>query len=97
MTMNAGTSLRADAVTPALPASASVEGVGWWTAERFALSCMAALVPAEARSARPRQRHHTAERSVPTVAAAAPLPPHLPDWYCHRFGVPRVDHARARL
>src|SRR5262245_10084036 len=88
MTMNAGTPLRADALTPALPESDSGERVGWWTAVRLALSRMTALVPAEAGCFRPRHRHLMAQRPVHPVAAAAPLPPHLPDWYCHRFGRP---------
>jgi hypothetical protein len=53
--MNAGTSLRADARTPARPASASRGEVGWGTAKRLALvpvmlnhfsGVMAGLVPA---------------------------------------------------
>src|SRR5258707_110201 len=72
ITINAGTSLRADALTPTLPGSASPGGVGWGTAKRLALSRMTA--PAEAGCFRPRQRHHMAELPAPLVAAAAPLP-----------------------
>src|SRR5262245_55263686 len=84
ITMNAGTSLRADALTPTRPASAGGETVGWGSSKRLALSRMTALAPAEARCFRPRQRHFVAGLQVFPVAAAAPLPPHLPDWYCHR-------------
>src|SRR5262245_52834203 len=84
ITMKAGTSLRADAFTPTRPASASEKRVGWGTAKRLALSRMTALAPAEAACFRPRHRHHAAELQALPVAAAAPLPPHLPDWYCHR-------------
>src|SRR5258706_5726210 len=81
ITINAGTSLRADALTPTLPGSASPGGGGWGTAKRLALSRMTA--PAEAGRFRPLQRHHMAELPAPLVAAAVPLPPPLLDWYCH--------------
>src|SRR5713101_6083090 len=83
MTMNAGTALRADARAPTLPSPASGGGVGWGTAGRLALSSMTAMVPAEVGCFRLRQLHHAGELRVHPVGAAAPLPPHLPDWYCH--------------
>jgi hypothetical protein len=116
MTMNAGTSLRADALTPTLPSAASEGAVGWATAKRLALvpvmlNHVSAVVTvpgldremvpaidvllAEARKTdvdasgsgvflRGHDGGEVAELPIGPAAAVAPLPPHLPDWYCHR-------------
>src|SRR5262245_46743461 len=74
MTMNAGTSLRAEADSHRFAFSG-----------RLALSSMMALMPAKLGGFRLRQLHQVAESRVylGSASATAPLSPHLPDWYRH--------------
>src|SRR5262249_60383755 len=78
MTMNAGTSLRADARAPTLSSPVSRRGAGRGAAERLALSSMTAIAPAEVRRIRLWQLHHVAQLYAEPGSAGAPAPPPPP-------------------